>query len=180
MENYSLESLPEPDARQRRITRILLFFWLALGIILAAMLCYVVSQAFRQPAVTPSFVGDLDKYQPNSVNLEFINANFFDDTANKDQETLPLEVVRDAAGNFTVFYARSTRQEEAILAPRTCLVEWDDSLGKFLELCGGSQWNLDGTYFAGPAPRNLDRFPVHIQDGKLYIDLKLVPGAVHK
>ena len=36
MENYSLESLPEPDARQRRITRILLFFWLALGIILAA------------------------------------------------------------------------------------------------------------------------------------------------
>lgn len=180
MENYSLESLPEPDARERRITRALLFVWLALGIILGTMLCYIVSQAFRPVPAVPAFVGDLDKYQPNSINLEFINANFFDDTANKDQETLPLDVVRDAAGNFTVFFARSTRQDEAILAPRTCLVEWDDSLNKFLELCGGSQWNLDGTYFAGPAPRNLDRFPAQVQDGKLFIDLKLEPGAVHK
>lgn len=179
MDNYSLESLPEPDAREQRINRILLFIWMGLGLIVVGILCYIVSSAFQPTPLVPQFVGDLDKYPPNSINLEFINAEFFDDTANKTLDTLPLQVVRNAGGDFTVFLARSTRQEEAILAPRTCVVNWDDSLSKFLELCGGSQWNLDGTYYSGPAPRNLDRFPAHIENQKLYIDLKLIKGAAH-
>jgi len=177
MENYSIESPPEPNARQQRITRILLFIWLVLGIIVAALLCYIASAAFRPVPPTPHLVGEVTEYPPNSVNLEFINADFFDETANKEFETLPLQVVRDAAGNFTVFFARSTNPSEAILIPGQCIVEWDASLEKFLELCGGSQWQRDGTYASGPAPRNLDRFPAHVENGNLYIDLKLERGA---
>lgn len=179
MDNYSLESVPGPNPKERRVTRFLLFVWLGLGIIVAGLLCFIVSQAFRPAVVVPVLVGDVTEYATDSINLEFINANFFDDTANKVQDTIPLQVVRDANGNFTVFLARSTRPDEAILVPRTCLVEWDDSLLKFLELCGGSQWNRDGTYAAGPAPRNLDSFPARIENGELYIDLILQKGAVH-
>lgn len=179
MENYSLESLPGPDARQQRINRILLLIWLALGLVFVGLLCYIVSSAFRPAPLVPQFVGEIDKYPPDSIHLEFINADFFDDTSNKTMETLPLQVVRDAKGAFTVFLARSTRQDEAILAPRTCVVEWDESLVKFLELCGGSQWDRDGRYFAGPAPRDLDRFPSHVENGKLYIDLRLEKGVAH-
>src|SRR6187399_1614886 len=99
MDNYSLESVPEPDARQRRITRLLLFVWLVLGLIVVGLLCYIGTAAFRMPPAAPAFVGDIDKYPPNSVNLDFINAKFFDDTANKDQETLPLQDVTDPNGN---------------------------------------------------------------------------------
>lgn len=177
MDNYSLESIPQPDAKQQRTTRILLFIWLGLGLVVVALLCYILSTAFRPAPVVPVLVGDVTEYSLGTTNLEFINGNFFDDTANKILDTIPLQVVRDASGNFTVFLARSTRQDEAILIPRTCLVEWDESLSKFLELCGGSQWNLDGTYAAGPAPRNLDRFPVRVENGELYIDLTLQKGA---
>ena len=179
MDNYSIESLPEPDPKERRFTRILLLVWLVLGLIVGGVACYVVVAAFRPPAKVPVYVGELDEYAPNSINKEFINADFFDDTANKDQETLPLQIVRDANGNFVVLYARSTNQDQAILIPRQCLVEWDDSLQLFIELCAGSRWTREGKYVGGPAPRDLDRFPARINENKLYIDLELQKGAAH-
>ena len=177
MDNYSIEALPEPDPKQRRITRVLLVIWLVLGLMVGAVLCYVVAVAFRPPPKIPLYVGDTDEYAPNSINKEFVNADFFDETANKVQETLPLQVVRDANDNFIVLFARSTNQNEAILIPRQCVVEWDDSLAQFLELCAGSRWTRDGKYAAGPAPRDLDRFPARVENGKLYIDLELQKGA---
>jgi len=142
-------------------------------------LCYIAFQAFRPLPQVPLFVGDLDKYPSDSVNLDFVNTHFFDDVASKEFETLPLQLVRDANGAFTVFFARSTRPDEAQLIPRQCIVEWDDSLLEVLELCGGTRWSREGKYLSGPAPRDLDRFPVSIQDGKLYIEPKLVKGAAH-
>ncbi len=179
MDDYEIESPPQPNARQRRITRILLFVWLALGIVVALMICNIAVSAFRQTPPAPIQVGTLDEFPSNSINKVFVNADFFDDTANKQIQTLPLQVVRDANGNFTVFFARSTRQDEAILIPGQCIVDWDDSLKTFLELCGGSQWSREGKYIAGPAPRDLDRFPSHVENNMLYIDLNLIKGATH-
>jgi hypothetical protein len=177
MENYSIESLPEPDPKERRITRLLLYVWLILGLMVVSILCYVGISAFRPPPPEPLYVGDVDEYPPDSVNKEFINADFFDTTANKAQDTLPLQIVRDANGSWKVFYARSTNPTEAILTPRQCVVEWDESISQFLELCGGSRWSRDGKYVAGPAPRDLDSFPARVEDGKLYIEKMLIPGA---
>ena len=179
MENYSIESLPEPSPKERRVTRLLLYVWLVLGLIVISVLCYVGISAFRPLPQEPLYVGDTDEYPLNSVNKEFINADFFDATANKQQDTLPLQIVRDANDRWTVFFARSTNPTEAILVPRQCLVEWEESLGQFLELCGGSRWTRDGKYIAGPAPRDLDTFPSRIENGKLYILPTLQPGAPH-
>lgn len=177
MENYSIESLPAPDPKQRRITRLLLIVWLILGLIVVGMVCYIGVAAFRPPPQEPLYVGDVDEYPLDSVNKEFINTDFFDVTANKDQDTLPLQIVRDADGSWTVLYARSTNPTEAVLTPRQCLVEWEESLEQFLELCGGSRWSRDGKYVAGPAPRDLDSFPARVENGKLYIEKTLKQGA---
>jgi cytochrome b6-f complex iron-sulfur subunit len=50
-----------------------------------------------------------------------------------------------------------------------CLYAWRDQEGKFICPCHGSQFQLDGTYIQGPAPRSLDRFVVQVlgADGKL-------------
>ena len=45
-----------------------------------------------------------------------------------------------------------------------CLYNWRDSEDKFVCPCHGSQFASDGTYLAGPAPRNLDRFVVEAVD----------------
>ena len=46
-----------------------------------------------------------------------------------------------------------------------CIYPWSDAAGIFACPCHGSQFQLDGTYIAGPAPRNLDRFVFRVLDG---------------
>ena len=43
-----------------------------------------------------------------------------------------------------------------------CLYAWRDQEGKFICPCHGSQFEYDGTYIRGPAPRSLDRFVVQL------------------
>lgn len=43
-----------------------------------------------------------------------------------------------------------------------CLYAWRDQEGKFICPCHGSQFQYDGTYIRGPAPRSLDRLVVQI------------------
>lgn len=45
-----------------------------------------------------------------------------------------------------------------------CLFPWSDAAKIFACPCHGSQFQLDGTYIAGPAPRDLDRFTFRILD----------------
>lgn len=45
-----------------------------------------------------------------------------------------------------------------------CLYGWSDQENKFICPCHGSQFQYDGTYIQGPAPRSLDRFVVEIVD----------------
>jgi cytochrome b6-f complex iron-sulfur subunit len=43
-----------------------------------------------------------------------------------------------------------------------CLYAWRDQEGKFICPCHGSQFEYDGAYIRGPAPRSLDRFVVQL------------------
>jgi cytochrome b6-f complex iron-sulfur subunit len=43
-----------------------------------------------------------------------------------------------------------------------CLPKWEPVNTRFACPCHGSQFQIDGRYITGPAPRGLDRFPVTI------------------
>jgi cytochrome b6-f complex iron-sulfur subunit len=43
-----------------------------------------------------------------------------------------------------------------------CLPKWEPGNNRFACPCHGSQYQLDGRYIVGPAPRGLDRFPLSI------------------
>lgn len=68
-----------------------------------------------------------------------------------------------------------------------CIYGWDESAKIFSCPCHGSQFQYDGTYRAGPAPRGLDRFSFEIVDATdkvlveskdgTAIDLKKYPDA---
>jgi cytochrome b6-f complex iron-sulfur subunit len=45
-----------------------------------------------------------------------------------------------------------------------CIYPWSDAAGRFACPCHGSQFELNGKYIAGPAPRDLDKFAFEIQD----------------
>lgn len=50
-----------------------------------------------------------------------------------------------------------------------CRVPWCDASQGFECPCHGSKYNYVGEYEAGPAPRNLDRFAVEDQNGRLIV-----------
>lgn len=50
-----------------------------------------------------------------------------------------------------------------------CRVPWCDASQGFECPCHGSKYNYVGEYEAGPAPRNLDRFAVEVQNGRLIV-----------
>jgi cytochrome b6-f complex iron-sulfur subunit len=50
-----------------------------------------------------------------------------------------------------------------------CRVPWCGPSVGFECPCHGSKYNVIGEYFAGPAPRNLDRFTVEIRNGRFII-----------
>jgi len=45
-----------------------------------------------------------------------------------------------------------------------CLYGWRDQEDKFVCPCHGSQFEKDGSYITGPAPRSLDRFGMRVVD----------------
>lgn len=51
-----------------------------------------------------------------------------------------------------------------------CRVPWCASSQGFECPCHGSKYNAHGEYVAGPAPRNLDRFAVETENGRLIIN----------
>jgi cytochrome b6-f complex iron-sulfur subunit len=50
-----------------------------------------------------------------------------------------------------------------------CIFDWKEADGKFICPCHGSQFQREGAYIAGPAPRGLDKFVIRAYDdrGKL-------------
>ncbi len=51
-----------------------------------------------------------------------------------------------------------------------CGVAYCESSGQFECACHGSAFNRAGEYRTGPAPRGMDRHPLEIIDGLIYID----------
>jgi cytochrome b6-f complex iron-sulfur subunit len=45
-----------------------------------------------------------------------------------------------------------------------CLYGWNDQEFKFICPCHGSEYEHNGDYIKGPAPRSLDRFVISIED----------------
>jgi cytochrome b6-f complex iron-sulfur subunit len=51
-----------------------------------------------------------------------------------------------------------------------CRVPWDQSSNEFHCPCHGSIYNIIGEYQSGPAPRGMDRFPISIKNGEVFVD----------
>ncbi len=79
-----------------------------------------------------------------------------------------LPSVEDAPQNFPKVKLWMSNTEEGATAIYKvcthlgCLYGWSDQADRFVCPCHGSQFHKDGQYIAGPAPRNLDRFPIQV------------------
>lgn len=54
-----------------------------------------------------------------------------------------------------------------------CLVRWNNIQKEFVCVCHGGKFDMDGNAIAGPPQKPLERLPIDIRDGKVYIGIKL-------
>jgi hypothetical protein len=89
-------------------------------------------------------------------------------------------VVRFPDGDFRVLSGRSTHLGQLIVWRPDFVPEVAELRGVFYGLGSGPMWTIDGTRIFGPAPRDMDYYDAHIEDGTLVIDLSsAVRGDSH-
>lgn len=70
-------------------------------------------------------------------------------------------VIDAGNGNFVVF--------SRVCSHLNCLVRWEESKRQFLCPCHGGVFDEEGNVMTGPPPRSLERLPVKVEDGVLYV-----------
>jgi cytochrome b6-f complex iron-sulfur subunit len=84
-------------------------------------------------------------------------------------------VYYEGDGSAPVYLATKAKQYKMQALYRKCVhlgcsPPWCSTSSLFECPCHGSKYTLAGEYFAGPAPRGLDRFPITISGGKVVVD----------
>lgn len=81
-------------------------------------------------------------------------------------------VVRFPDGDFRVFSGASTHLGRMVVWETDGGLSWmPEYVGTFVEGGHGERWAIDGTRIFGPAPRNLDEYRWHVDEGVLVVDL---------
>jgi Rieske Fe-S protein len=147
--------------------------------VLVALSAAVVAIAFAWPSnpPQPSYewvnVGRLDDYAVNEP-VAITKHRFW--LVHLDGSGVPHEM---PVGPTII---RSSSFEEVIALSRRsthlgCAVSWradfpfNGQVGFFRDPCSGSVWNVAGQRIFGPAPRNLDHYPVVVRDGEILVDV---------
>ena len=79
-----------------------------------------------------------------------------------------IHLVRLEDGSFLAHSGRSTHLGRMVVWLPDRLYEGHQ--GVFEEPCHSERWAIDGTRVYGPAPRDLDRFALRIEDGRVIVD----------
>jgi quinol---cytochrome c reductase iron-sulfur subunit, bacillus type len=147
--------------RRTFLTRITGVIMGLIGISLSIPLIgYVVSPALRRQAREWADAGGIDALtegRPQELTyIVTINDGWMKTEAEKS-----VWAVRQSDGSVTVFSPLCTHLG--------CGYRWDTGDLRFKCPCHGSVFDVTGKVIAGPAPRPLDRLPVKIENGRVFI-----------
>jgi len=141
----------EPEATPVDRRRFLNNGWKVLGVVLVAEAAWT-SYDLLKPGVAEGFGGVVDAGSVSDFAQEgtvkyFLNGRFY---------------VTQYKGGLRALYQKCPHLG--------CKVPWDAGTNEFHCPCHGSIYNLIGEYQSGPAPRGMDRFPISIRAGEVFVD----------
>ncbi|WP_447983716.1 QcrA and Rieske domain-containing protein [Nitrospira sp. Nam74] len=132
---------------------------------------YVISPAFKrreQSWVEIGKVEDLPVQEPTQLSyVATVRDGYMESSVHKAMWAVKMD-----NSDVTAFSPQCTHLG--------CGYRWDDSNRKFECPCHGSVFDLNGAVLGGPAPRPLDRLPVKIDDGRLYVIYKEFKAGLPK
>lgn len=151
---------------------------------------------FLNRATTLTFLGFLGLFGMSSLAFLWprltggfgtrINAGDYDDILSRIGPEGGFEPIFNSEGRFWLTYYEGTGDETVYTAVGAvdakmqalyrkcvhlgCSVPFCSSSKLFECPCHGSKYRLHGEFFAGPAPRGLDRFPVVVEGSSVIVD----------
>ncbi|MEZ4411355.1 MAG: ubiquinol-cytochrome c reductase iron-sulfur subunit [Gemmatimonadales bacterium] len=162
---------PERSSRRRFLIRVAGALAAIEGMILAVPLVgTAIGPSFRKLRLTAFAkvgpVATLPVGQPTEVTFNDVTA----DAYLSNDAMRHAWAVAKPGGTVTVF--------SPICPHLGCRYDWDAADHRFACPCHGSQFALDGTVLAGPAPRPLDPLPSEIRDGTLFVRWELFKSGI--
>jgi quinol---cytochrome c reductase iron-sulfur subunit, bacillus type len=132
---------------------------------------YVVSPAFRRQIGKWADAGPVDELiVDNPQELSYVVT--FNDGWLKTTAMKSVWAVRQPDGAVTVFSPLCTHLG--------CGYHWDPGAHEFKCPCHGSIFDINGKVVGGPAPRSLDRLPVKLANGRVFVIYKLFKSGTPK
>ena len=136
------------------------FVGLGLGVPLLGYLISPTLKRREQSWVEIGKVKDLPVMEPKQLDyVATVRDGYMASTAHK-----AVWAVKKDNGDVTAFSPQCTHLG--------CGYRWEAADRKFKCPCHGSMYDVNGTVVDGPAPRPLDRLPVKIEKGVLYVMYK--------
>lgn len=152
------------------------FFTRALGVTFGAFLGLngIAYLAFLWPRLSGGFGSDIDVGDLTELRAEVFSSDgsiipkfvpearaYIVPFAETDVSRSQFEGLPVVVGGLTALFQRCVHLG--------CRVPWCETSQGFECPCHGSKYNFAGEYEAGPAPRNLDRFALEEQEGRLIV-----------
>lgn len=79
------------------------------------------------------------------------------------------KVVLGSSALILVRTPETVKAFSAICTHLGCIVDWDEEQHRFVCPCHGGAFDLTGRVIAGPPPRPLPAYAVHVVNGKIYV-----------
>ena len=108
-----------------------------------------------------SEVGKVDEIQPGAAPTKKLIQFEQRDGWRRTVLEKPVYVVKDAAGQITVF--------SAICPHLGCTLPWIEEQNQFICPCHKGTFDASGKLVSGPPPRNMDSLPTKIEDGAVKV-----------
>lgn len=166
-----VEASPEEQGVTRRmfLNRALLAMW---GTFLAGF--GLASLAFLWPKVKGGFGADIDAGDADEILDKVLNADGTVSPLFLPEARAYIVPMLAESIQGSQFEGNSTVDHNLVAIYQTCVhlgcrVPWCSPSQGFECPCHGSKYNAVGEYIAGPAPRNLDRFVVAVNDRNRFI-----------
>jgi cytochrome b6-f complex iron-sulfur subunit len=144
--------------RRGFLKKIVKLFLLLVSLIIVPAIFYIYPSAIRQKKLIYIYLSDEDSLPKSG--LKRFNYRY-----SIDDKTLAGYVFIKKDGNQLTAFS-------PICTHLGCLVKWDNQRKEFICACHGGKYDINGNVVAGPPPKPLDRLPVEIKEGKVYIGIR--------
>ncbi len=158
--NLQAENLASPKRRSFIKAGLLFISGLISAVIAVPLLGFAVLPALKKAPKKYVVLGIVDLLEGSrfrKVNYAFQSKDGWIQSNRKRS----VYVTDAGNGNFVVF--------SRVCSHLNCLVRWEESKRQFLCPCHGGVFDEEGNVVAGPPPRALERLPVKVEDGVLYV-----------